>query len=549
MMRFVVNSENEIKELPESSSYLFCSDVKSKVCSEKNYPKIIFEIMRKLEVDCNLTSYAQKGVPVWYFRKLSLYHDLLEFLETVDICKHLSTYEGTVHWVNPPACFQDVIKILNIQNIETGKKKGSVSLIKSISTLPYALYSVISSLFEMLSALVARFRGKKNILYITSPSSFLVWDGKSYHDVNQGLLDALRKEDFHITTYMELSIRSFDPKFLKFLTYKTAISEFLFTPLYFCPFYHFNIETAISGTSYEGTDISSFLNKMLRKKRYVDLIVPKLLLSILSPIAIIERGGYNRRSMTFNLIAKKRQIPTIDLQHGIIHSQSPYLYPGVDPNLQNPLPQYSFVFGQHFKDIFCNDGRLPEPNIVVAGSPYVKFKQTFVTSQKDILNLKNKSGPTVVITSQPLTTDYVISFVGEVAKRNKQALFLIKAHPREKTERYEEKFRQTPNVKLMPKKYDIHDALSIADLHLTCWSTCTYEAILCGLKTVLIPHAFSSIFKTLVDEGICILVNSPDIVDQAIKNPSRLKKEQIENYYSSKDPYATVLNFLKKKSS
>jgi CDP-glycerol glycerophosphotransferase (TagB/SpsB family) len=129
---------------------------------------------------------------------------------------------------------------------------------------------------------------------------------------------------------------------------------------------------------------------------------------------------------------------------------------------------------------------------------------------------------------------------------NKDNLFLIKTHPAEKNEVYEKYFEGRDNIIVLPKKYDIFDAFSIADVHLTCWSTCAYEAILFGVRTILIPTRSSSDLADLIENDIAQIGDSVEDMDKMISSKSKLKKDQIEAYYASVNPYKTIIEFVRK---
>jgi|GEM_PF-5114913 len=545
-MIYVINSEREKKLIPEGSDFVLYSELKSKACGDKKYyPKAVFQLIRELETKYNLDSYTQRGVPVWFFRRLSFHQDLFQFFETLDVCRYLIEKHDKIYWKNPPPCLDDIILLLKVQDRISYNEPEKQDPIKKIRILPYIFYSILSSIFTIFSALFAKLRGKKRLLYISSLISFTVWNGNKFLEANDGLFNFLSKNGFQVINYFEIGKRNFDISSLKKLTNKIGISDFLFSPFYLWPGYHFNIDIEISEIRYDQFIIDEYINKLLKKKVYIDLIVPKIIIGLLNPCVIFERCGYGRRSMTFNLIAKKRNVSTVDLQHGAINNINPHVYQDVDPNKKdNPLSSYVFVYGNHFRDMFCKYGRYSEKNALAVGSPYFKFKSDLKKNQKNVLELDDSFDKKVLVTTQILSRDYIIPIILSLAKENPKILFLIKTHPAEKNEVYENLFKNAPNILVLPKTYDIFDSLSLVDLHMTCGSTCAYDAIYFGLKTILIPSVLDDYLVDLIKEGICELADSVDSINSKIKKDSKLSKNQIENYYSSTDPYATVLNFL-----
>jgi hypothetical protein len=470
----------------------------------------------------------------------------MEFFETIDILRYLLKDYDKVHWTNPPSCIGQAKMILGVENQVAENSRANKNISKKMVVVPYVIYSCLTSGLEILKALIARLKGKKRILYISNLASFLVWDGQQFKDVNDGLFNELKGEGFRVVNFLEIAKRNFDSYYLKNLLNKTSISEFLFSPFYFLPGNHFKIEKNVSKVTYGGLVIDDFILEALRKETYVDLIAPKILLRILKPEIIFERGGFGRRGMTFNLIAKRMGMETVDLQHGVLSKHSPYIYPGVDPDLDNPLPGHVFVFGEHFKDVLCANGGYRNGNVPVTGNPHLRFKSEMDKKQTDVQRFKNKEGATILVTTQYLTEDYVVPVVKSLSKMNKDNLFLIKTHPAEKNEVYEKYFEGRDNIIVLPKKYDIFDAFSIADVHLTCWSTCAYEAILFGVRTILIPTRSSSDLADLIENDIAQIGDSVEDMDKMISSKSKLKKDQIEAYYASVNPYKTIIEFVRK---
>lgn len=163
------------------------------------------------------------------------------------------------------------------------------------------------------------------------------------------------------------------------------------------------------------------LTKIVRSRFYLFKVSKKLnevLLNRINPKKIILYNSYNVFSQSLISAAKKRKIPTYELQHGTIgKSHSAYNYP---PNtLLDTFPDYLLTWGEyHTKGASIP---LAKQNIIVVGFPYL---------ESQILNNKHTINEKCIIIISQRRVD-IATYALEIAMKLKDYRIIFKAHPTE----------------------------------------------------------------------------------------------------------------------
>jgi hypothetical protein len=187
--------------------------------------------------------------------------------------------------------------------------------------------------------------------------------------------------------------------------------------------------------------------------------------------------------------AKELGIKVVEFQHGFTHRYFPgnAWAPQMLRYKQSiPLPDRIFTFGRHWQLELGALGFWSD-ELKVVGSTRVDSYRGRPPASKD-------SVCSIVVTTQGTDTERLVAFLAEFVRqakgRLKQKLY-IKLHPSYATSAAQvtEAFAGEPEVAIvagseLPTTFEL---LQRADLHLSIYSTCHYEALALGVPTAIIP--------------------------------------------------------------
>lgn len=172
-----------------------------------------------------------------------------------------------------------------------------------------------------------------------------------------------------------------------------------------------------------------------------------------------------------------------DLQHGIIHNNKKnYLVDGsVESNLKDN-DAHLLLSGESFKDtLITNDN-----------TNYFKSHAFVIGSHISASDFIHQESNNNVLVTLQFTKDH--SKEENTMLLNKLKVFILssgdrinfylKHHPRFHNEVDLSEIMQLPNTQFAPD--DINDCFKLCSLHATTYSTCTFEAALLGIPTILI---------------------------------------------------------------
>ena len=188
-------------------------------------------------------------------------------------------------------------------------------------------------------------------------------------------------------------------------------------------------------------------------------------------------------------------VKSFDVQHGTIHAKKKsYLYDGIVSNnlLKNNV--HVLLNGIGFKEILVKNDRSDFflNNSHVAGASF--------NIKNDITRIPNKN----VIVSLQFTHDHTYEQNAEIAnlleneiKANSSFHFFLRNHPRFNGEIDLSRFLALPNVSLISGS--LEDCFLKCSIHLTYYSTVSFEAALSSIPTCFLKHLsfdFGDIFNS-----------------------------------------------------
>ena len=253
---------------------------------------------------------------------------------------------------------------------------------------------------------------------------------------------------------------------------------------------------------------SKYYDRLLRKKK---------------PKVIIEQCYYSIYKMTLNEVAKKQNIPVIELQHGVMGKAHP-AYNILYKN-STAFPDYVFLFSELWKTYT----RLPikKEQIIVTGSCNLEEKkEKYLKKGKNILSKK-----IILFIGQNRKElfEYALEACKIIKEKNlTNYLIYYKLHPNFGEFVYEFKnqskeYKDIMNIYTAQEK-DLYECFSEAQLQVAESSTGLYEGLAFGLKTYIVPtfpflENISESVKPLVDLGYAkIIKDIHEIFEDKDKN-------------------------------
>ncbi len=284
-----------------------------------------------------------------------------------------------------------------------------------------------------------------------------------------------------------------------------------------------------------------------------------------------EYGGFQRPLLT---AAKLKGVPTLAIQHGVIHeSHSGYLYRKDDISLTGsvkspycPIPDKTAVYGTYHKDLLTNVSAYPENTVIVTGQPRydLLYNVDNIYSKEQFLKKYNinKNHKIILWTTQSHgmsdeenKNNFKAMF--ETLKNLKDVTLIIKQHPGE-GEKYTKMIKDALkdynlNVVITSKSSDTYEQLYVCDVMVTKNSTTAMEAVALSKPVIVLNLSGEPDVVGYVTEGVALGVyNEKDLkptIEKLLKDDFELAENRdkyIEKYLYKIDGKSTerVINLI-----
>ncbi|MFZ5755216.1 MAG: hypothetical protein ACOY3J_13405, partial [Bacillota bacterium] len=235
------------------------------------------------------------------------------------------------------------------------------------------------------------------------------------------------------------------------------------------------------------------------------------ILNEIQPQFLLVEDGYSPSHMAIQLAAKKRGVPVIELQHGLIVPDN-YSYKfGIQDvgQLRNsPFPDKLWVYGEHFKEVLQQNRFLRSEDIVVIGNPYLWYK---LNRMKD----RKQQGNKILIAAQPEYSAFFTKLTLELSRLVENDI-ILKPHPSE-IPRAREIYKDligNKKVTLVTSNIPIYELFCQSAFHIAVGSMTHLEALCFGIKDIIIRKGgFDRYFTFLMEKGIPAVEDIAEIVD------------------------------------
>ena len=228
-------------------------------------------------------------------------------------------------------------------------------------------------------------------------------------------------------------------------------------------------------------------------------------LTVVQPKIIVDVVYYSRECMILNELAKERGIPTIELQHGTMHSaHAAYQFPDGCGEIKQ-FPDYVFVFSEYWKK--CAHLPIPDDHIKVTGYPYFERQLNYYKStcnQEDRVNIIFVSQGTIGKELSKLAADLCDLIDGNSYH------IIYKLHPGE----YAAWRERVPwlvknNIEVVDSlEHNIYEYFAKSSIQVGVYSTAIYEGLGFGLKTYIYNIGHADTMAALCEQGYASYVSN-----------------------------------------
>ena len=221
------------------------------------------------------------------------------------------------------------------------------------------------------------------------------------------------------------------------------------------------------------------------------------MLTRLNPKVVVEVVGYNPFCMLINEACRRKKIPTIELQHGIMNKHMGYEYKS--QNRIRQFPNKIFLFSEFWK----NQIHIPvnEKNLIATGYPYFERKlheakviQEYIDGKINILFISQGT-----IGTKLSELAYELSTIMDLDKYR----IFYKLHPGE-FDIWEDayvKLKDSNVIVIKGNDYSLYDYFSTCQIQVGVYSTALYEGLGFGIRTYIYKIEMAGYMQELNDAG------------------------------------------------
>lgn len=307
--------------------------------------------------------------------------------------------------------------------------------------------------------------------------------------------------------------------------------------------------------------------------KYIEM--GKLMIKAEKPALVISQNEYGWREQSYLVTAPKLEnIPTLAIQHGVIHPYHPgYMYAKDEISPEGsvkspycPIPDKMAVYGSYHKELLTGVSTYPENSVVVTGSPRYDILSRIdkIYSKEEFLS-KYKINPNHKIIL------WATAFHGQNDKENikdfkavfnaiqgvKNTTLIVKPHPNDKKRHIRGIKDNLRDYKISaivtPRSSDTYEQLFACDLMITRGSTTGMEAIALNKPVIVLNLTGKQSAIDYVGQGVALGVYKAEdlkpTIEKLLRDDSEIAKNReryIENYLYKIDGKASerVVNVI-----
>jgi hypothetical protein len=231
------------------------------------------------------------------------------------------------------------------------------------------------------------------------------------------------------------------------------------------------------------------------------------------------------------IAGKRKHVPTIVLQHGIIHPHHMgYFHTkneiGDWAPIHCPIPDKIVVYGKYTHDILIDVCNYPPGSVAIIGQPkYDILSEPNKIYNREEFYMNNKVTPkktNILVTTQPFPIfKHRDTFLRNIMKlaENPDVQLIVKPHPGEDSA-WHLKIMEEEGIKvpIINPKSDIFEAIYATDITATCSSTTATEAIILNKMVLIVNLTGQKDPMPYVSSGAAVGVYTEEALNQTFQN-------------------------------
>lgn len=256
------------------------------------------------------------------------------------------------------------------------------------------------------------------------------------------------------------------------------------------------------------------LNKIVCEQTAILLSQYKTVCNIIkkvNPKVLYVECAYSPTHLLFVYAAKKLKIPVVEFQHGLISSKHiGYKYNQSTYKI-DPTPDYICVYGSYFESMIRKMNPNLNLNIIKYGYPFLY--EELLQRKKNKLK-ESKKYDYLITTQGEEYSDYWVRFIQDLLQKDNECKVLLKVHPNEILiyKQLYSKILNNPRI-MVSQNENIYDCFRKSKRHVSCFSTCHYEALVYDIPTYVIRFPGWEHVKILTAYNVKYFDNASEIVN------------------------------------
>ena len=300
--------------------------------------------------------------------------------------------------------------------------------------------------------------------------------------------------------------------------------------------------------------VNKYINESIAIFWYMKGFFKKLLSSI-SPKLVLIVCGYGRINMAIVQACRELNIPSVELQHGLITENHPGYVKTMKSDNRDCIPEYLLTYGDFFTDIVRRGNLFEKEKVVSVGFPYLEeVKKSKPVIDEKLEGFISSFARNILITSQWTVAEEIKNFTINLSKeliKNKLNVGIIfKPHQHDWREYTD--IGNYKNIFLADKYDNAYEILKVVDIHSTVYSTSGLEALAFGKPNIFINVGKTSIEDIIhvVDSTSSFMASSPDeyikIFEMLTENYEEASSEakKISEIFFKPNAKKNIANFL-----
>ncbi|RKQ50954.1 hypothetical protein BXY85_1975 [Roseivirga pacifica] len=281
-------------------------------------------------------------------------------------------------------------------------------------------------------------------------------------------------------------------------------------------------------------DILPYFNyKQVIKKFWSKYVVYSWLLRFYRPKAVFVVCSYTNHGLV--LACKRLKIPVLEAQHGLINRahQGYSFFRSYDSDL---FPDYLLSYSTYEKEVLKGANFIPSERVIPVGNFALEHSLKKFDNWDNYNRQKKNYQYTICVSGQSHLEEQLYGICRVIALKNSGLLFWYV--PRRREWQPETLDDEALDNLIIVRDESIYKLMNTADYHMTCFSSCAYEALVLGKKNLLIDvngQASKVLYDLMGDNQNNLFVNSPEEFLEKFPAFSRMGAGTNEKQFSERN--------------